>query len=70
MNELILEEGMNILRVKRWGYMHVFVRDGSIDKMTVFNVKKKKVRTIKSGKSSRPSSYFVDLSFEVNGDEE
>ena len=70
MNELVLEEGMNVLRVKKWGYMHLFVTNGSIDRMTVFNAKKKKVRTVKTGKTSSPSSHYVDLSFEVNGDEE
>ena len=70
MNELKLKEGMNILRVEKWGYMHLFVKNGSIDRMTVFNAKKKKVRTVKAGEASRPSSHYVELSFEVNGEEE
>jgi len=47
MKEMELEEGMNVINPSRFGKMHVFVRNGNVYKITVFNssISKRKTRT-------------------------
>lgn len=47
MNRLDLENGMNVLNVEGLGMMHIFVYDGNVSKISIFNSKvtKKETRT-------------------------
>lgn len=63
MNNMKLEEGMNVLNVDAWGTMHVFVRNGSVYEITVYNAKKTKLSTI--GNGSRPCDKLIKLSVET-----
>jgi len=37
MKTMELEEGMNIIKPRRFGQMHVWVEDGYVYKVTIFN---------------------------------
>lgn len=39
MQEMNLENGMNVLNVKGLGMMHIFVYDGNVTNITIFNAK-------------------------------
>ncbi len=62
-NTMKLEEGMNVLNVQDWGTMHVWVRNGSVYEITVFNAKKTKLKTVGSG--SRPCDKLIKLFVET-----
>ena len=68
-----LEEGMNVLRVEGWGRMHVFVDDGDVWKVTIYNAKKKKLQTVRDRKvvqSHHPAHHRIILLLETGfGDE-
>ena len=63
MNTMKLEEGMNVLNVDVWGNMHVWVRNGSVYEITVFNAKKTKLST--KGNGSRPCDKLIKLLVET-----
>lgn len=65
-NNMKLEEGMNVLDVDEWGCMHVWVRDGSVYEITVFNAKKSRLTTIGSG--SRPCDKIIKLFVDTGWD--
>jgi hypothetical protein len=56
-----LKEGMNCISCPTWGDMHIFVRDGNIHAITVFNAKKVSCKTKKANNSGRISSHYVKL---------
>ncbi len=37
MKTMALEEGMNVINPSRFGKLHVFVRNGNVYKITIFN---------------------------------
>ena len=62
-----LEEGMNVLRVEGWGRMHVFVDDGDVWKVTIYNAKKKKLQTFRDRKvaQAHPVHHHINLLLET-----
>ena len=60
-----LEDGLNVLNVEGFGTMHVFVYDGNVSKITIFNSKvtKKKTRTIQH---DGQKGHLVNLSIETD----
>ena len=63
-----LEDGMNVLKVNRWGKVHVWVKNGCVVSMTIYNAKKKSCRTTKAtGSREDPSNHYVSLELETKG---
>tara|TARA_R100000406_G_scaffold80572_2_gene61944 strand:- start:1714 stop:1941 length:228 start_codon:yes stop_codon:yes gene_type:complete len=70
-NEMKLEEGLNIIETTPTGYgdLHVYVRDGNVTNVTIFNasIKKKKTHTVKHNDGGKPS-HWVNLDVKVDED--
>lgn len=51
MKTMELEEGMNVINPSGFGKMHVFVRNGNVYEITIFNssISKRKTRTHQHG---------------------
>ena len=68
-NEMKLEEGLNVIETTGTGYgdLHVYVRDGNVTNVTIFNasIKKKKTHTVKHGEKP---SHWVNLDVKVDED--
>tara|TARA_R110000824_G_C14998788_1_gene655993 strand:+ start:84 stop:296 length:213 start_codon:yes stop_codon:yes gene_type:complete len=66
-NKLQLEEGMNAIDVDGWGMMHVWVRDGNVTELTLFNVERESIKThrIHGGASGQ----YIKLLLKTQGDE-
>ena len=70
MNNIELEEGMNVLSCPKWGRMHIWVRQGSVADLTIYNAKKKSCRTIMAQGKTSPVNGHINLIIETGSDEE
>jgi len=68
MKVMELEEGMNVINPSRFGKLHVFVRNGNVYKMTVFNSSISKRKThVQHYKGKK--LHHVELDIEADGEE-
>ena len=45
MNRMIAEDGMNVVTVGGFGDLHIFVKNGDLSKVTIFNARVTKKKT-------------------------
>ena len=66
-NEMRLEEGLNVIDTVPTGYgdLHVYVKDGNVTNVTIFNasIKKRKTHTVNCNGSP---SHWVNLDIKVD----
>jgi len=62
----IKEDGLHEINVERWGDLHIYVRNGCVVEITIYNSKKAKIETRKCGKGPEPANYLVNLKLENN----
>ena len=68
MKVMELKEGMNVINPSRFGKLHVFVRNGNVYKMTVFNSSISKRKTHVQHYRGK-KLHHVELDIEADGEE-